>query len=788
MIAPSYLNRWTLALMGLAAGLATAVTYISCRPRGHAPHALSESTATDDLNHRLEAMSYGEGVRFVQQLSRAGQAKGEGELLSLLRTTTSTRLKLLAISQLGAIGSVAAVDGLMEVIEQGQPRLPQAAVTALGQIGTAEAVEQLITLVQDKQRTTLRREAIAALGQAGGPEAVAELMEVAQSSISLSRHEAILALGATGDNQAFAALDTMLSDKNYQVQNEVISALGQMGTPSAKQKLVSLLQERHGQQRVAALSALSNFEGPDVEALLISYVENEDSELARVALGGLSEYQSDAARAVMRKLATRPGPNGEYALAQTLEQGDAAESKELLIKLLGQGNPYGAALKLAQSQDPDDRQTLFAMAQNGSPETQRAIIQALDEIPGEDVEQFYKRMLEQGSGFSSAMALQQLASRQGKTAIPLLLQSMKEGNAELKAVALDELSKMDHPEAHRVLVEAAWSNEPGLSQRSIAALSTMNTPEAESTLMDLLKNGSNESRNAAAMALAQRGGEQNRQALLEQLKSNPDSNVGYALAQMNDPETASQLSRLLEDPAVSTESRLGAVRALSYGRGNEAALLKAATQTDSKVAVEAIQGLAQSGGAEVERVLLDSLHSKNTEVKQAAIHSLTAISSPTAVDGLIGALKDPATATDAANSLSNIGNKKATEALLDHYQSAPSKEREGLISSLPASTERGRNLLLSSLNDSQPEVASRAASLLVVRGGKDIQSHLLGLLQSSPNASIRRSLAESFRQDGGRLYRENKELIEGLLKEEAKEAKEAKETTTTAGTNAVDPN
>jgi hypothetical protein len=127
---------------------------------------------------------------------------------------------------------------------------------------------------------------------------------------------------------------------------------------------------------------------------------------------------------------------------------------------------------------------------------------------------------------------------------------------------------------------------------------------------------------------------------------------------------------------------------------------------------------------------------------------------------------------EAAYALSRNGSKKAQEAIIDHYQASEGKEREVLLEALPTSSPRAKEILLSAVNDSNVEISTRAARLLVDRGGKDVKTQLVSLLQSSQSKELRRSLAQSFRQEGGKTYRENKELIESLLKQDQTEIAE----------------
>lgn len=760
-------NRYLMMITGVLALLAGYGLIRAPASSGAQP---MDADDLEDLRQQLISASFSERIHLLHRLKDSGGSEAEETLIEMLRQANTDRVRLKAISQLRRIGSDRVVGALTEFVPSARRPIQRKIIAALGQIGSEAAVTSLLSLLEERDTSLekrLRGAVVLALGEAGGSRAESTLIHLAQQTGEPARLDAISALATVGTQKAIGVLATLARHRSPSLHLGAINALGQAGTDQARDVLHRLVQQGSRQIQSQAIRALAGYSDDVTQELLISMCSSPDRTVAHAALSALGQQDGLLARQALLEAAQSGDMQTRAVAANALTHSGSPEARDLLIhELRSSPNPYQAARALVTMDDPLARQALLQMAQDGSQNAQRAVIWALGSLQegGPDdqqqVDQVLSELVANASPRVASAALDQVARRQGKTALPLLIQSFREGSGEMQATALRALATIDDPASKKLIMEAVSSGIPNLTHQGIQALVTMDGPAATDTLIGLLQQGDPRSQASAAHALAQVGGPRARAALLEAFKEDKvPGGITYALGQMADAQTTDQLTQLINDPSVSTNTKEQAIQALSYGSSPDA-LLKVAAHSDDAIAARAMQRLGSMGGPDAEMLLLDALSSAQGPKQQAALTSLASMGTPKAVEAIGQTLHNPELKEGAFGALANIGTKKAMDALTGYYRSAGSSDRATIVRQLAYNqSPRARRLLEQALDDSSETVAAHAAGALARLGGNKVSGRLVTLLQSGPSKAVRYAIASALRWSNSTLYRQHKELI-----------------------------
>ena len=314
----------------------------------------------------------------------------------------------------------------------------------------------------------------------------------------------------------------------------------------------------------------------------------------------------------------------------------------------------------------------------------------------------------------------------------------------------------------RLLLDAARSGTYNVSSLAVDSLVRRGGPEAVKVISELYKDGPTTTRNSAAYALAQLGGDQARQVLIDSIQGKGDSSQAiWALGQMKDPQAMGALSSLLDNKSVEESTRREAVQALvSAGRTEE--VLRAASHPDKVVSVAALENLGNLGGKEAERILLSSISSADEKTQSAALRALGQLGTPKAVDAMINSLSDKKLQNQVAGQLASIGGKKASGALINAYQRGDTESRRTILQNL--SYQPGpetRRLFMSALNERDDQLVTAAASALARMGDSATNTHLMAMMQSSATSKeVRYGIASSLKWGDQKAYRQNQAQID----------------------------
>ncbi len=225
---------------------------------------LSAVKAREGIPETREILESREPKYLPQAVRLLGRAGGDSEselLLDLYKSDeTSDALRQDVIQALGEIGARAAVESLMETLDDtaGKKTTRMFAAEALGKIKDARAVPPLVRAANGED-PQVRGAAVTALGVFSGAEAEAAIVQALRDSVPAVRLAAVKASVSRTirDAEPFIRFRAR-NDPDRNVKNEAIKALAALGGRENLQFLRDLLQDRKADapSRVAAFAAL----------------------------------------------------------------------------------------------------------------------------------------------------------------------------------------------------------------------------------------------------------------------------------------------------------------------------------------------------------------------------------------------------------------------------------------------------------------------------------------------------------------------------------------------------
>ena len=449
---------------------------------------------------------------------------------------------------------------------------------------------RLVRMVGNDERALLRNSAIAAL-ERQGPYAVRPLEQVLAGPVDPELAMFTLqVLARIGDESSTSAALPFVRHDNANVAQAAIEALGCFRATDAVPDLLAIMGGNLWLQ-LAAVNALGAIGDARAAGPLLALAP--DSLLAIPALQALGKLPADAvaeplarllcdvrepasreaALAALAEVIARDPADG--ALARGLSLVANAASEPTLMRMLqgAMGDPRPEAQRLSVAAAmvslaaPVSRAWCAALlvAARHEPESTRRLLC----VPGARLASLVESQLG-GSGPAVRAALLELASTEIVT-LPRLLQALQD----------------THP-----LVRAAAGR----------TLATRRAPEAVALLVEMLRNGSEEERSAAAMALAAQSARE-----LDALSSclapavEPELLVHAlgVLERAGGQPHADRVFDLVGHPSPSVRRAALRVVAGLVDRRTEPSLLKALADVDAEVPAEALELLVQRGGSRI---------------------------------------------------------------------------------------------------------------------------------------------------------------------------------------------
>lgn len=689
--------KWLVEARTTEAGIAAAVD------------ALSTSTGTTVTPAMIALLAHPRPAVAADAAHVLGRRRAADAAASLVAALdhADDNVAVAAIEALGSIGSVVAIEALIEVLATRSFFRTFPALQILSRASDPRVVAPIASLVDDE---LYRAEAIRALGRTGHPHAVEPLAAVrargpeyipiiAQALFDLVERAAWI--GAA--DRVIAEIRRVLAPARAEFAAAVAQAdgatckalacvLGWIGDASVLPVLATLLEDP--EVNACAVESIHHLVRADADTLLIALT----SESSAMRAAALSVTGTSRATTVVRELLGDPDPEIRARACEALARIGDPIAVDALFETLADPNPrvVHAATAAIHSLGSDRTPVLtIAALRHGPPVTRRAALrvvaylgidEALDEVRGAIADPDV-RLAELAIG-----ALGRLSRPEVDPLLATLARDPREPvrAAVMRAAALRETTSTEVLEAG-LADDAAW-----VRYYACQSLGRLGHASAAGLVVARLADPAAHVRIAALEALGHLGGEPALEALHAAARSTDEDFRRAALASLARAPDAAAIGLLLE-AASSPDLPTRLVALSGIANANEvipaglAELQRAAQDPDPQVAEAALSLLADRADADAAGALVDvalaappehpahAALSRPSPARIAAIESrLTTADGPgvttlvaalarmrddRSIDALVRALTvtNPAVRLAAAGVLGAIGETRARE-------------------------------------------------------------------------------------------------------------------------------
>ena len=553
--------------------------------------------------------------------------------------------------------------------------------------GTQQCVPALAPLLRDKELASWARIALEAIPGPAADTALRHAMGEVEGRLLVG---VINSIGVRRDAQAVTALVQKLSDTDSDVASAAAVALGHIGGPQAAQALTQTLARSPVAVRSAAaegcILCAEGFlvAGKTTEAIklydTVRQADLPDQRHLEAIRGAILARQSEGIPLLIEQLQSAdrkrldvglrtarelPGRDVTEALAAQLTQISAERRPMLLLALSDRHDPavLPTVHHAAQSGPQDLRLTainilvrlgnvssvpvLLNAATENNAELQKAAVETLVRLPGEDVDSDLVGRLPQANDKTRQVLIVLVGQRQISNALAAVVPSLHDADAGIRGAAVQTVGIIGQdPQAAdlvKLLQETSNSSERAGIQKSLLSISGRCGHACVAHLLTLTKSPDSELHMIGLHALAVVGGSE----ALAAVKSS-----------MGDAE-----------PAVQDE----AVRILSTWPNNwpddseagQALLTLATSAKKTSHQVLGLRGYLQylrvskklSHDQKVAQVKTLWSRISQAEEKHLAIAALAEAPSPEALELLTGLVNDPAVAEEAYSAMVQIAGQ-----------------------------------------------------------------------------------------------------------------------------------
>jgi RNA polymerase sigma factor (sigma-70 family) len=421
-------------------------------------------------------------------------------------------------------------------------------VGLLGATRDPRAIDQLIVLLKDPD-PRVRIGAAEALAETRDPRAVEALIAFLKGADSGLRERAASALANTRDPRAVEPLIALSHDADANLRSSAAAALCKMADPRAVDAFIALLKDED--PNVPGNASFSLFGTHDLEAVAPFITLLEEAQARRVISSADDLRIRRNAKAIdgLIALAKTDNPgvqaNAAYCLGMTRD----GRALDALIALSKDANPFLrfiAGSPMGDTRDPRATERLLTLLRDDDPNVRQNAANGLGEVcdPG---------------------------------AVDPLLALLKDPNANFRAAAARALGQIRNTRAMEPL-PALLSDTDANVRASIAdALGQTRNPRGIKPLLTLLKDENRIGRSVAAFALGKirdRRTVDTLLPLLSDVEQGVRAAAAFALGKIGDPRAVEGLLALLKDPSPNVRTKtVDALRTWESGNASVQATL-----------------------------------------------------------------------------------------------------------------------------------------------------------------------------------------------------------------------
>jgi HEAT repeat protein len=411
------------------------------------------------------------------------------ELISVLRSEPNAVGRVRAALALGQIGGEAAVEALIEALQDRRAIVRVAAATALQELNDKRAIDPLRKLAKTDKSPGVRRAAVGALAEIEADDAVEVLIDALGDKDETVRKSALSRLSYDerykGDKRVVGAfIKALQTDPSPWVRAD--AALGMLNDPRAVPALIEALNEENFSIRINAARALGGI--GDRRA-----VEPLAKILSREVVREVSDisWQVTFLSAVAESLGQIGDSRAVKPLIQALYYNEEAVRTGVPTAPQPPYLPGGVRISAAEA--------LLKLDVSGAV---GELVQALQNV-NEDVVPYVARML---------------VNARAQTAVEPLIRLLQTSKGETRKEVAAALGNMRDPKAVAPLIEVLNDPIPSVRKSSAVALGKIGDKSAIEPLKPLLNDSNEDVRLAAAVALNTLGDNSTKE-LLEKLLS-----------------------------------------------------------------------------------------------------------------------------------------------------------------------------------------------------------------------------------------------------------------------------
>jgi len=684
------------------------------------------------------------------------------------------------LERLGPVATDEDIPLLLEIIDEGIPRLRSAAMSALADQGSDEAVYTLMQIV-DEADPTRSYEAVTALGRAASPLAWELLTQrLTTSGTAPVAAQAVAAYGTAEATRALVRAFEGADDASVYGIAQALASLDAVRLPAAREALYQAMYRGDRVRRDAATNALAQAGDPGIFDALVVRANVGDMTQRISAIQALGQLGDPRGAAALELVARRGAPQLRSTAVYSLSQLPDRQADRALVRLLLDG-PRDAATAAAYAMRDLHREggldaLLRACDERGS-DVRHAAEQRLFsgpwlEAPPESVMALARERVLLGSGYYWANPAYDLMERFGdEEDRAAMAAAVFEGSIEQRVEAISALQAHDDLLPDEVL--ALLMDDPASSVRQAATRALQSRGGGASDLLEEkllgMLDGSGAGWGDVENALAELGSDDATEALLARAMSGTEQesrNALFALTRASDADLADELGDALEsveDPAL--KRRI--YEALLYSGGDvEGFVYKALDEADPALVALGTQSLNLLEGPDGRETLTELLASEDASVRSASINALVELDARAAEGVLLEALDDEAIASTALSQLQNLGTPAAQAAVLEVAANSEdiNLRSQAMYSLVWSSDPAAEAVLFEALNDSDDTIRSSAVSALSSAGTSRAADALLELVEDGdPADPLVSQAARSLRQLGGQVARDHAETLDAVL-------------------------
>lgn len=630
-------KTWPLAQQALVAGL----TAPEAARRLSAARALRELgdhaalAAPEAVPPLLQLVEDGDPRIRAEAVTALGSLKASAALSGLLARLKdgAAEVRIAAAEGLGRIGDPSARDGLVAALSDEQAG--HWAAWSLGELGLHDALPAIGAMVSQRG---LRQPSWAAIRKLATVEDLDLLGKVFGTTADYVDRLVLAEIAGLAGPGAVDKLMAGLNDRREGVRGTVAVGLSWCGDPRAGTALIGALGDREQWIRqVVSQSLMFFYDHPDVPAAVQRMLADENPAVRANGLR-LGEKAKALTPGQLTRLLAEPDTNVSWSAARLLVEFGAGDGIAALTKAAGDDSAAvraAAAIGLSYATWGQAGPPLLTLLADRDEQVTVAAQAASVLIARLDRD----RQQRPTARLGSRSGQWDEAVRDGvATAVAPLLAGRNGGAAESAAIVLGLLGKADEKAVTRLLT-AARSKSARIREQAMTALGVCRQPRAAEALVSWLGDQSDEFVDQCQQALVQLG-----------------------------PVALPALAAGLQHP----DNRLRGNAATALGMmppdvpGVEGLLVGALDNTSWWVRAEAAYGLARRQAAGVTQRIVPLLQDQEAFCRRRAAGALALLRDPSATEALLNALtdRDDQVKGAAAVALGAIGDERARDRLL----------------------------------------------------------------------------------------------------------------------------